>query len=148
MLTTFNRLNFFISLKYIPYMLHTTWTNVWLRWMESKALDWTNLKQTFRMMKAEDLVYKDNMAPVGFLGSKSTLHKISDTTDVKQQHMKAYVSVWAQVQRQGPGQRHGCRTCAGLMTRSLSTSTVPNTGYSFSVNVWLKVYRCERLSTS
>lgn len=33
-----------------------------------------------------------------------------------------------QVQRQGTGQRHGCRTSAGITTRSLSTSTVPNRG--------------------
>ncbi|KAF3853066.1 hypothetical protein F7725_013754 [Dissostichus mawsoni] len=43
-----------------------------------------------------------------------------------------------QVQRQGPVQRHGCRMSAGRITRSLTTSTVPNTGNSSSVNVSLK----------
>ena len=42
--------------------------------------------------------------------------------------VKAGWACTVQVQRQGPGQRHGCRTSAGLRTSSLSTSTVPNRG--------------------
>ncbi|KAG7271209.1 LOW QUALITY PROTEIN: hypothetical protein CRUP_003386 [Coryphaenoides rupestris] len=44
---------------------------------------------------------------------------------------------WAQVHRQGPGQRQGPRATAGRITSSFTASTVPNTGYSSSVNLSL-----------